>query len=334
MAEIIFRKDSGLNDSVFGKSAEPIFAIIEQGVEAFQEKSLIDKMFTIVNSNKFAEKFTYLTSLPNFSVTGEGGNYPTPNAPQEGYSAVIEPETWKNKLEITQEMVEDNNIGLMQSRARQFTLSYNRTREMFAAAMMMGGLTGSATFGTATHSCKSADEQNLFSKAHPSITGGAAQSNMFAADFSYDALCRMQEKMQMLTDDDGNLLGVSPNTIMIPNDGMLKKAVMNAIGAEGLPDTQNNSFNFQVGLWNVIVNPYLNAYCTGGIRPWFLLDTEYNDANFGGVWVDRVPLTVITDINDENDNNIWKGRARFGAGFNDWRGYGVSYATSGGTELA
>lgn len=334
MAQIIFNKASGLNDSIYGKSAEPIYAIIEQGVEAFQEKSLIDKMFTPINSNKFAEKFTYLTSLPNFSVTGEGGNYPTDGKMQEGYSQVVEPETWKQKFEITQEMVEDNNIGLMQARARQFTLSYNRTREMFAAAMIMGGMTGTTTFGSVAHDCKSADGANLFSKAHTSITGGANQSNLFASDFSYDALCRAQEKMQMLTDDDGNLLGVSPNTIMIPNDGLLKKAVMNAIGAEGLPDTQNNSFNFQVGLWNVIVNPYLNAYCAEGIRPWFLLDTEYNEANFGGVWVDRIPLTITTDINKDNDNNIWKGRARFGAGFNDWRGYCVSYASSGGDELA
>ena len=45
MANIIFSEGSGVANSVFGKSQEPIKAMIESGVEAFEEKSLISNIF-------------------------------------------------------------------------------------------------------------------------------------------------------------------------------------------------------------------------------------------------------------------------------------------------
>jgi hypothetical protein len=42
-------------------------------------------------------------------------------------------------------------------------------------------------------------------------------------------------------------LGLVPDTIIIPNDAMLKKEVFAAIGADKDPNTANNGFNFQFG---------------------------------------------------------------------------------------
>lgn len=55
MAGIIFSEGSGLNNSAFGKSQEPIKAVIEQNVEAFEEMSMIDKIFYMDKSTNFAE---------------------------------------------------------------------------------------------------------------------------------------------------------------------------------------------------------------------------------------------------------------------------------------
>ena len=57
MSGIVFAKNSGLNNEVFGKSAEPIKAIIVQGVESWEEKSLIDKIFYMDTTENFAEKY-------------------------------------------------------------------------------------------------------------------------------------------------------------------------------------------------------------------------------------------------------------------------------------
>ena len=43
----------------------------------------------------------------------------------------------------------------------------------------------------------------------------------------------------------------------------------------------------------------------------------------GAVWLDRIKLAVKSYVDENTDNNIWKGRSRFIAGFNDWRAFAV-----------
>ena len=217
MPNVIFSQGSGLNDSIFGKSQAPIKAIIEQGVEAFREQSMIDKIFYMDKTSNFAEVYTSETSLGDFADVGENGVYPETGM-QEGYSITIEPTTWKSSFAATQEMVEDAKIGKIKSRANIFTTSYNRTREKFAASLLIGGLGETVTLGEKSYSTKSADNMPLFSSAHPSITDAEfTQSNRFTNEFSLEVLDAMQEAMQDFRDDDGNLLNVAPDTIVIPN---------------------------------------------------------------------------------------------------------------------
>ena len=37
------------------------------------------------------------------------------------------------------------------------------------------------------------------------------------------------------------------------------------------------------------------------------------------IFQDRVKLEVRSVLDENNDNNVWKGFSRFGAGFVDWR---------------
>ena len=45
-----------------------------------------------------------------------------------------------------------------------------------------------------------------------------------------------------------------------------------------------------------------------------------------------MPLEVKSIIDTNNDNNVWQGRARFGAGFVDWRFVAVGNMSTG-TDL-
>ena len=138
MAGIIFSKGSGLNDSIYGKSQEPIRAVIEKNVEAFEQQSQIKNVFFMDSTRNYAEKYTQETSLGNFEDVGENGAYPKTSM-QEGYAKVLEPTTWKSSFEVTQEMVEDAKYGKIKSRANIFATSFNRTREEFAAGLLAGG---------------------------------------------------------------------------------------------------------------------------------------------------------------------------------------------------
>ncbi len=336
MAGIIFSKSSGLNDSVFGKSAEPIMMFIEQKAEAFEQMSLLPKMFKKTTSKNFAEKIASMTSMDGFLPVGEGGAYPQ-NDIQEGYDKIIEFETWKSQFVVTQEMIEDNKM-LDMKKPLGFITSYHRTREQFGANMFVKGALGqSVTMNGKTYSTKGADGKYVFATDHPAKVKGAAQTNKFSNEFSADALSAVETTMQNVKDDNGNVLNIAPDTIVIPNEGSLKKSVFAAIGADKDPDTANNGYNYQFGRWNIIVSPYLNdlKHTSGETTflPWILLDSNYNESYGGAMWIDRVQLTVKTWVDNNTDNNVWNGRARFMAGFNDWR-FAAIGGCNGGTALS
>ena len=182
-----------------------------------------------------------------------------------------------------------------------------------------------------TFDAKCADGKGLFDTAHPSKMGKATQCNQFSDAFSVDALSAVETEMQGFMGDNGEILDVAPDTILIPNDYQLKRDVFAAVGADKDPDTSNNGFNYQFGRWKIIVWPYLNQFITKGTKPWVLGDSRYNEEYGSAVWLDRVQLEVRSELAG-NDANVWKGYARFIAGFNDWRGFAVG-GVSGGTEL-
>lgn len=331
---IIFSQASGVADSIFGKSQEPIKAIITEQVESFQQVSVIEKLFYMDNSKNFSEKYTIETSLGDFEPVGENGAYPKTGI-QEGFAKVIEPETWKSSFEVTQEMIEDAKIGKIKSRAKQFTTSYGRTREKYAAALIAAGIGKTMEIKGHTYDVTCADKTPMFNAKHPSAIPGKkmTQSNLFKAAFSRKVLNKVQELMQKFTDDDGNLLNVMPDTIIIPNDGELKDLIYAAVGSELDPNTNNNAWNFQVGLWNVIVWNYLPATLNG--EPYFIVaDSKFLQDYMCIPFVDRVDLTVTSYIDENTDANVFKGRARFAAGFNNWRGMAICGAGfTEGTDL-
>lgn len=330
MSGIIFSEGSGLNESIYGKSQVPIKMFIEKKAEAYENASIVDKIFNMNTSKNFAEKLTGMTSMNGFQPVGEGAPYPKDEM-QEGYSKVLQHTTWKDSFAITEEMVEDAKLMNLRKKPAAFLAGYYRTRELFGASLLGGAISGKSaiSFRGTSFDVTANDGLALFNSAHTSITGGATQSNIFTNSFSNEALARVEAEMQNYKDDNGNILAVIPDTIIIPNDADLKMEVFAAIGADKDPNTANNGFNFTFGRWNVIVWSYLNQFITSGSKPWVVMSSQYNEDYEGAVWYDRVKLSVKSYIDENTDDNIWKGRARLSAGFNDWRAFALGGASSG-----
>ena len=333
MANITFTEGSGLQDSIYGKSQAPIRMFIEKRGEAFEQQSIAKEIFPTQKSSHWAEKATSMTSMEGFQPVGENGAYPV-DGMQEGYDKTFEHMTWKNSFSISREMVEDAKLMDLRKQPQAFITSYYRTREKFAAALLGAAIRKqtSVKFYGKTFDTKTADGVCLFSTAHAPKAKGANQSNLFADAFSNDALMAAEERMQNMTDDAGNILDIAPDTILIPNDYTLKKAVFAAIGADKDPATANNGFNYNFGRWNVIVWPYLNGNLTANTHPWVLMDSKYNQDYGGALWFDRTGLDVKSLIDDGNDANVWHGYSRFIAGFNDFRFAAVG-GVNGGTQM-
>lgn len=333
MANVSVTIGSGLMDSVFGKSQASIRKFILEHGEAFEQTSVLKKLFAMEDSKHFGEKFTTLTAMEGFQPVGENGEYPV-DGMREGFEKFFEHMTWKDSFSLSREMMEDAKSIDFKKKPKAFVNSFYRTREKFGAALLGSAMSGqsSVTFGGRKFSTTTADGKKLFDKEHPAKVKGAKQSNLFADGFSDEALAAVETAMQNFRGDNNEILDVAPDTILIPNDYTLKKAVFATIGADKDPATSNNGFNYQFGRWNVIVWPYLNQYLEEGASPWMLLDSRYNEDYGGAVWLDRTPLDVRSRIDEGNDANIWQGYARFIAGFNDWRFAAVG-GVSGGTQL-
>lgn len=327
---------SGLNGTIYGDCQVPLKAFLESRGEAFQRESLLPYLYRMEKSRHWAERYSSETAMGDFEPVGEGGDYPKSGF-EDGYFRDIVNMTFKQSFSVTQELVEDCLLGTMKQRANKLVTAYGRTREKFGRILYAGGLYGTTvSYKGKTFACGSADGQALFSKTHPNKVNGAKQTNLYKGTFTNTLLGKIETEMQNIKGDNGELLGVAPDTIWIPNDAALKDAVFSAVGADKEPTSGNNAFNYQFGRWNIIVDPYLTAALTdlgkSSEKPFFLLDSKFIELNDGPIFQDRVPLDVKSVIDNNNDNNVWQGRARFGAGFADWRFVAVGNMSTG-TDL-
>lgn len=331
---ITFSEGSGLNNSVFGNVQAPVRMFLEQRGEAFEQQSVLKNLFLMGKSENFGDTFTGMTAMEGFKPVGENGAYPT-DGMQEGYSKFMSYMTWKDKFEISKEMIEDSKLLDLKKQPAAFMTAYGRTREKFGAALFAGAVAGKSAiqFAGASFDATTADGKPLFHTGHTAKVKGKAQANLFANAFDVDALGRAETAMHLFRGDNDNILDVAPDTILIPEDADLKKAVFAAVGSDKDPITANNAFNYQCGRWTIIVWSYLNQFLASGSKPWILLDSRYNETYGGAIWNDRVDLEMTSYVDQNTDANVWNGRARWNAVFNDWR-FACCGGISGGTDLA
>ena len=319
MPNIIISESSNRVNALYGNVQTPIASFLTKRAEAFEQNAIYSKIFRKASSTHWAESYGGLTAMDDFELTPENGEYPT-NGFEEGYLKTIYNYTWKSQFAISQEMMEDQQIGKITQRPNAFMTAYERTKERFFARLLGAAIQGKTTLGIkgTQVSVAAADGKALFATDHKGKVSGAAICNAYSDAFSEGALGKLMTKMQNVEGDNGEILGMTPDTIIIPNLAELKKSVFAAIGSYQVPGSSNNDFNYQFGNWNVIIWPYLNNFLGSETAPWIIMDSGFNQQCDGAICQERTPLTVRSDLAD-NDANVWKGRARFGGGFADFR---------------
>lgn len=332
MPDIIFSEGSGVADSAFGLAQAPIKSVILQQAQLWESRQLYPKIFKQESSTHAMEQYSSFTDLGDYEAVGENGAYPSTGF-QEGFKQIIHNVTWKSQFAISQEAMEDATLPGVKQGASKLGRTYERTREKLCADWLAGAVGSDAiTRGKFSFSTKGADGVRFFSTAHPNyFKSSVTQSNLFADEFSADALKYAAAAMNGFKDEDGEYVDVEPKTIIIPNNPALLKAVLAAVGTPDDPETANNTFNYSCGIWNVLVWQQLNATLGNDSKVWFLLDGDYNDLVGGAILQNRTAQTIKSVI-DDNDANVWKGRCRFGVGANDWRAF-CAGGVEGGTQL-
>lgn len=151
-------------------------------------------------------------------------------------------------------------------------------------------------------------------------TQGAAQSNKGTGILSADALQSAITAMMRFTDDQGRPAGTKPNVLVVPPELYWEATIL--LTSALYPDavstaSQELASNPLRGMLTLLATPYLSSP-----TDWFLLDTS------------RVVRAVVLQMRKEfefgslegssengflRDQFLYGVRARYNAGFGDWR---------------
>ena len=102
---------SGLNDSVYGKCQAPIRMFLEKRGEAFEQESVVERLFLMGTSENYGDLLTSMTAMAGFEPVGENGAYPE-DSMQEGYQKLLVYETWKDSFSISKMCIRDSRYVL------------------------------------------------------------------------------------------------------------------------------------------------------------------------------------------------------------------------------
>lgn len=337
---VIINISEALARSEFNILQEPIKMRLEKEQERFEKESLIKDIYIMNTIDKYMEEYRSSTSMDGFTPT-EDLEVAKISDTDENYGKIFDTQIWTNSFVISKQTLEDQSNMTIQRKTSQFIAGYNRTRELYAFAMLSGALSGSVEFGGKSFDCTGFDttdgtisgtKQVFFHNAHKSpIVGVADQSNKFRASIDLDAttahskmlslIGQVETTMSNYTDAKGNVLNVNPTTLILPNHYKLKNILMTALKTQYTEAMGDNGINIQYGKWKIITTPYLSKL--PGFKEedqaFIMMDPVSNRDFMGALWFDRTPLTVRSYIDNDTEANVWAGRGRYKAHFGDFR---------------
>ncbi len=334
---IIYSKSSNLAPGAVGKLETPIKMIIEHESDLLTGKGgICDWLFNVEKSNKFGETIIGQNDFDVFKAADEGAA-----AEQDGiaesYKKFIEHIQFMKEFVISAEMMEDANYGIANDakrRAENFARAYHKTRNKICEAALYSATNASVDIAGTTIDLTTGDGLPLFSSKHKWGTSAntgtqksGSQSNYFYGQlFSSDGIptasafeeilseCGM--KLRSMKDENGDPLGYSADTIILPgNRSTLETVAKKVCGSFGEPGTGYNDINLHFGKWNIIVLPNWQPIDDR----FMIMSSEANKNLAGNMFFNRVPLTVTNWVDHHTGNYIWNGRCRFGVGFGTYK---------------
>ena len=349
---IIYSKSQGTADGAIGKLETPIKMIIEHESDVQTKRGgICDWLFNIEKSNKFGETIIGQNEFDVFSATPEGSGAENDTV-IETYRKFIEHIQFMKEFTITREMMEDANFGVAadaKRRAENFTRAYYKTMHKICEYALANATAASGTFAKAALDLTAPDGKPLFSSSH--TWGGedntGTQANFFwgdifgtgsdrraKTDVFEEALGELAVKLRNMKDENGEILGYTADTLILPGNRPLAEAVAKKVcGTPGALGNGYNDINLQYGNWNIVI---MSGWQTTDDRV-MIMSSEANKNLSGNMFFNRVPLTVTSWVDNHTGNYVWGGRCRFGVGFGSYKhmllAVDSASAVSGATAL-
>ena len=284
---IVFSKLSGKNDPLYGKFERPIKALIQNESNALEKKkTLLDVLFNVEKSNRYAETVIGQTDFDTFQSTKEGEGAENDNI-ELGFKKTIEHIAFMKEFTITKEMADDAKFGMgtnMKAKPKGFVRAYYKTRTKLAAWALAHATDSEGKFNKARVDLTTGDGKPVFHSAHPFKQDkfkSKTQSNFFfkkgiCADTAVfeKALGQLANKMRNFKDENGETMEYVPDTLILPcNRPDLEQIAKKVIGSERTTGTDFNDINTQYGNWTIVI---LSGWETKDDR-FMLMSSEANE---------------------------------------------------------
>lgn len=319
---------SGKNDPMFGKFEHPIKALIENESNLCEKnKSILDVLFNVEKSNRYAETIMGESDFDTFMAKEEGQGAENDSV-EKTYDKTISHIEFAKEFTITRKMADDAKFGMganMKNKPKKFVRAYYKTRVKLAAQALINATKASFVFNKATVDLTAGDGLPLFHNKHTYSTEkmkGKHQSNYFYGDISSDAtkfqrtLSVLANKLRNLKDENGEIMGYTADTLIIPcNRPDLETMAKAVIGTERTAGSDFNDINTQYGNWTLVVLDYWEA----DKDEIMVMSSEANENLLGNMFFNRVKLDITNGIDPHTRNFFWNGYCRMGIGFGAWK---------------
>ncbi len=341
---------------------EPLNALLTEQQEAWERENPIDLIFVRNSIDRFQETYTSSIGFRHaFAETSDYAVGPIFNT-AEGFAATYRTRTFQGSFIITQQALEDKAYGKTKDDANAFIKRWHADIVEYAMTAIGAGFGNEAVYetpeGKSRLRLQSADtvdgtldgiKNPLFTNKHTIVKRegmsaaditAAQQSNAFYANFTIggsdpgqiaklaDVINQVITIMENYRDDNGKIAGVlGKKTIVAPNDAHLKAALNAALSMDMLNMVgQKSGPNPAYQRAELKTTPYLGmvpAMANG--KGFFIVDKEYNAANHGPEFTERIALTLDVIETKRPKGIIYEGRQRFDINVASWRGIAYVY---------
>lgn len=209
---------------------------------------------------------------------------------------------WVKGIKIERKLVDDDLYNVINKRPQQLALVSRRTREKHGASVFNNA------FNTTTFA--GGDGLALCANAHTQVGTATTQDNSGTTALSATAVEATRILMIRYLDETDNLINVMPDTILVPPN--LEETAWQIVKTDREVDSANNTMNFNMGKYKVIVWNYLTD-----TNNWFMIDSKY--CKLFLKWFDRIPQEFNKDKDFDTYISKWSTYGRYSYGFSDWK---------------
>ena len=339
---------------------EPLNKMLQDQQEAWEKSNPIDLLFNRGTLSTFQETYTSSIGFAHaFAETADFTVGPIFNT-AEGFSATYRTRTFQGGFIITQQTLEDGQMGKAKDDASAFVKRWHGDIVEYAMKAISGGFGSAVEWGSKANGgvsrikLESADTPDgditngtknpLFYKEHTIVRreemedaefNAGKQSNIFRAEVGIgtndagqvaklaDFIHQVISKMENYLDDNGKIAGVfGSKDIVCGNDPHLVAALNAAVSMETFGEMPNTAYKRA----SVNSTPYLNAIpqCANGAG-FFIVDKGYNAENHGPEFTERVSFTLDVHNLTRPSGVAYDGRQRFDINTASWRGIVYCY---------